>query len=126
MRKALRSSLGFVGVFMMFPLAVWAQVNASGPVVRIQEGAVRGVTANEVTSFKGIAYAEPPVGALRWRAPHPVKSWAQTLDASHFGASCMQTDDLPKSEDCLTLNVWRPAKESGSVTLDSAICGASA
>lgn len=115
MRKVLRSSPGFVGVFMMFPLAVWAQVDASGPIVRIQEGAVRGVTTNEVTSFKGIPYAEPPVGALRWRAPHPVKPWAQTLDASHFGASCMQTDDLPKSEDCLTLNVWRPAKESGSL-----------
>lgn len=113
MRKALWLTPGFVGVLLMLPLAAWAQVDTSGPVVHIQEGAVRGVTANEVTSFKGIPFAEPPVGQLRWRAPQPVKSWSKTLDASHFGASCMQTDDLPKSEDCLTLNVWRPTRESG-------------
>ena len=66
--------------------------------------------AGGVISFKGIPYAAPPVGALRWRAPQPVKPWQGVLDASEFGPSCMQPDDVPKSEDCLTLNVWRPGE----------------
>ena len=51
---------------------------------------------------------------LRWRAPQPAKPWDGVLEANAFGPSCMQTDDLPKSEDCLTLNVWRPAAVSNA------------
>lgn len=80
--------------------------------VAIEGGSVRGVTADGVVSFKGIPYAAPPVGDLRWRDPQPVKPWEGVLDAKEFGPSCMQVDDLPKSEDCLTLNVWRPAATS--------------
>jgi para-nitrobenzyl esterase len=80
--------------------------------VTIDSGAVHGVQAGGVIGFKGIPYAAPPVGDLRWRAPQPVAPWQGTLEAAEFGPSCMQTDDLPKSEDCLTLNVWRPAEES--------------
>ncbi len=75
-------------------------------------GQIRGVEANGVISFKGIPYAAPPVGDLRWRIPQPAKPWEGVRDAGKFGPACMQTDDLPKSEDCLTLNVWRPAMES--------------
>lgn len=78
----------------------------------IEGGQVRGVAADGVVSFKGIPYAAPPVGDLRWRDPQPVKPWEGVLDAKSFGPSCMQVDDLPKSEDCLTLNVWRPAAVS--------------
>ena len=64
--------------------------------------------AGGVISWKGIPYAAPPVGDLRWRGPQPVRPWTGVKDASRFGPACMQTDNVAKSEDCLTLNVWRP------------------
>ena len=82
--------------------------------VVIDSGPVSGVEANGVISFKGIPYAAPPVGKLRWRVPQPVKPWAAMLEARAFGPACMQADDLAKSEDCLTLNVWRPATTSNA------------
>ncbi len=86
-------------------------------------GDVRGSPAdpNGVASFKGIPYAAPPVGPLRWRAPQPVPRRAEALGATAFGNSCVATPTppgmpqlvrpppTPQSEDCLTLNVWTPA-----------------
>lgn len=72
-----------------------------------------------VRSFKGIPFAQPPVGDLRWREPQPVKDWKGVRNADKFGPRCMQrtapTDDYwfrsdGMSEDCLYLNVWTPAK----------------
>lgn len=111
-RKAHWLPLLLITASLVLPLQIAAQGNRSGDEVRTQEGQVRGNTANGVTSFKGIPYAAPPVGVLRWREPQPVKPWSKILDATKFGPSCMQTDDLPKSEDCLTLNLWRPANAS--------------
>jgi para-nitrobenzyl esterase len=71
------------------------------------------VAASGIISFRGIPYARPPVGALRWRPPQPAKHWRGVRDATKFGPECMQTDDVPKSEDCLTLNVWRPGDAKG-------------
>ncbi|WP_449567260.1 carboxylesterase/lipase family protein [Lelliottia nimipressuralis] len=81
----------------------------SEPVVTVTGGQIRGITDGTIQTFKGIPYASPPVEELRWRAPQPVKTWSGVRDASRFGKSCMQTDDLPQSEDCLTLNVWTPS-----------------
>jgi para-nitrobenzyl esterase len=86
--------------------------------VRTPKGALRGgVTAdNMVRFFKGIPFAAPPVGPLRWRAPQPVKAWNGVKNATEFGPRCTQAlifsdmvfrDDGP-SEDCLYLNVWAP------------------
>ncbi|MET0591606.1 MAG: carboxylesterase family protein [Polyangiaceae bacterium] len=80
--------------------------------VRVDEGRVQGVVADGVVAFKGIPYAAPPVGALRWRPPQsPI--WKGVLTAAEFGADCWQlpSDDAVRgpSEDCLFANVWRPA-----------------
>lgn len=87
--------------------------NGEGPVVRIATGAVRGVTGGEVSSFKAIPYAAPPVGDLRWRPPQPVTPWKDVRDATKDCPSCPQRSfpgsTATISEDCLFLNVWVPA-----------------
>jgi para-nitrobenzyl esterase len=80
-------------------------------------GPVRGEASadNTVLQFKGIPYAAPPVGALRWRAPQPPAPWTQERPAVQFGAACPQpgsafgSPTATENEDCLTLNVFRPA-----------------
>jgi para-nitrobenzyl esterase len=74
---------------------------------------VQGALDVGVPSYRAIPYAAPPVGALRWRAPQPATAWTASLDASAFGAACIQLDTsgdllVGGSEDCLTLNVWYP------------------
>ncbi len=88
--------------------------------VRTQAGVVAGATEQGVLSFKGIPYAQPPLGRLRWRAPLPARPWKGVRRATQYGHDCMQlpfpADDAPirtkPSEDCLFLNVWRPAGSS--------------
>jgi para-nitrobenzyl esterase len=90
-----------------------ARPSATDPtLVTIDSGTVRGATAGDVVGFKGIPYAAPPVGPLRWRAPRPPKPWQGVRDALRFGPSCTQPAVEDVSEDCLTVNVWRPAKPS--------------
>jgi len=87
--------------------------------VSIEGGTVRGTAQGDLVSFKGIPFAQPPVGALRWRAPQPVKPWQGVRDASKFGPDAVQlptegmAQQWPTSEDCLYLNVWRPAGQTG-------------
>lgn len=92
---------------------------AHAPVVKAPAGAVRGRTEGRLHVFKGIPYALPPVGPLRWRAPRPMPRWAGIRLAEKFGPACFQPQSkvvsvytekpMPMSEDCLTLNVWAPA-----------------
>jgi len=112
-------------------LIVTAIVLADGPglatlpaTVRIDAGLVSGVAgaAANMRVFKGIPFAAPPVGPLRWRPPQPVRSWAGVRRADQFGARCMQPSDAAGgrqgvttaaaptlSEDCLYLNIWTEA-----------------
>ncbi len=92
------------------------------PVVAIGRGQLVGREAERagvaVESFKGVPYAQPPVGPLRWRPPVPAEAWTGPRDAGQVGAICIQppangdngVGPLPMSEDCLTLNVWTPAQ----------------
>jgi para-nitrobenzyl esterase len=90
--------------------------------VTTTSGPLVGVSDNGIVAFKGIPYARPPVGALRWRAPQPVEPWTNDREATTFGASCPQDGTIemadgkpsPTSEDCLTLNVWAPAHASAA------------
>lgn len=90
--------------------------------VKTSDGIVEGTSdaAGVVRAFKGIPFAEPPVGDLRWKAPQPVKGWKGARKADQFGPRCMQRavfGDMVfrsngMSEDCLYLNVWTPAKRN--------------
>jgi para-nitrobenzyl esterase len=91
------------------------------PVVPVTGGNVAGSVEGNVATFRGIPFAAPPVGALRWRAPQPVIPWEGVRDAAAFGHDCMQLPfpsdaaplGTPPSEDCLTVNVWAPADAKG-------------
>jgi len=88
--------------------------------VRTPDGVLEGVISadGKVRTFKGIPYAAPPVGNLRWKAPQPVQPWAAVRKASEYGPRCMQAriyddmvfHDAGPSEDCLHLNLWMPAE----------------
>jgi len=80
-------------------------------------GTLEGVVSGPVRVFKGIPYAAPPIGALRWKAPQPVAPWSGVRPAKEYGHDCMQEPfggdaaplGTPPDEDCLVLNVWTPA-----------------
>ena len=91
--------------------------------VKTANGIVEGtVEESGVRAFKGIPFAEPPVGDLRWKPPQPVKNWKGVRKADAFGPRCMQrrlfSDMVFRSagvsEDCLYLNVWTPARSGDS------------
>ncbi|MEI9994321.1 MAG: carboxylesterase family protein [Rhizomicrobium sp.] len=94
-----------------------AQPQSSAPSAAIDSGAIRGAVDGDVVSYKGIPYAAPPVGVLRWRPPQAPAPWASPRDATAYGNDCMQNrfpgdsaaSSQPLSEDCLYLNVWAPA-----------------
>lgn len=103
-------------VSFLFALSLSAQ-QAEGPAVSTTSGVVRGLTEGDVSSFKGIPFAAPPVGEFRWRPPQPVTAWQGERDATKYGPNCAQSGfgGAPgsiaqgSSEDCLYLNLWLPA-----------------
>lgn len=80
-----------------------------GTLVKTQQGLVRGEIIEEFNTvvWKGLPYAQAPVGALRWKAPRDPEPWGEVLDAGEYGNRCLQRSSQ-SSEDCLYLNVWRP------------------
>ena len=92
---------------------------AADPVVDAPAGAVRGTAEGNLRVFRGIPFAQPPIGPLRWRPPVPIERWKGVRDATEFGPACYQPpprlsniyvgNPMPMSEDCLTLNIWAPA-----------------
>jgi para-nitrobenzyl esterase len=84
-------------------------ISIKGTTAQTQSGAVQGALAVDVLAFRGIPYAAPPVGDLRWKPPQPPISWIGTRDASTFGDVCTQLDPNNQpfgSEDCLFLNIF--------------------
>lgn len=88
----------------------------TAPILKIKSGSIKGFTDGDVSVFKGIPFAAPPVGEYRWRPPQSVKSWQGIRDAIQFGPNCAQagwggapgTITKGSAEDCLYLNVWSP------------------
>ena len=116
MTKRLRVSL-VATVVLMLGSAVDAQVRD----VEVTGGRVSGVVTDGIAAFKGIPFAAPPVGGLRWKPPQPVNRWTGVKAATAFAASCIQDVSFLRlfgapettGEDCLYLNVWTPAKAAG-------------
>src|SRR5258708_2053403 len=96
-------------------------------IVGTQYGTVRGITPGPVSVWKGIPYAQPPVGELRFRPPQPVQAWSGVREATEFGSVALQDithlrslsqtiqagegRQAPMSEDCLYLNIWSPGAD---------------
>jgi len=90
------------------------RADTGGPVVPTDAGRVQGSSSSDEVVFKGIPFARPPAGELRWKAPLPPKAWDGVRPAVQFAPACMQVGEIEKSEDCLYLNVWVPASALSS------------
>ncbi len=109
-----------VWAMLALPLGLFGE--SAAPLVKTAGGVVEGKGDGAVHAFLGIPYAAPPVGDLRWKPPVAAAKWTGVRKAKEFGAHCMQGKvfgdmnfrDSGGSEDCLTLNVWVPAKTSGA------------
>jgi para-nitrobenzyl esterase len=92
------------------PRLLFAQTPSTRALVRTPSGLLRGERTGDVLVFRGVPFAEPPIGLLRFRAPVPIKPWTGERDATRFPAAAVQTSTaLPQSEDCLYLNIWAPS-----------------
>jgi para-nitrobenzyl esterase len=93
--------------------SIFAAVPGLDSIVKIDSGWVAG-RGTRIRVYKGIPYAAPPVGELRWKPPQPPKPWNNILVADKFPDMCPQPPLLPgpQSEDCLRLNVWTPARSA--------------
>ncbi len=113
--------LAGLGALLVFAVFAGAAPQAAPARARIATGELAGVVADGVASFKGIPYAAPPTGELRWRAPRPVAAWTGVREAAAYAHDCMQEPfpsdaaplGTPPDEDCLYLNVWTPAGRDG-------------
>ncbi len=94
------------------------------PVIDAPAGSIKGVDLNGVAAFKGIPFAAPPIGELRWKPPAPAPTWEGEFDATEYGPACVQFRADPTSiyaenlkaisEDCLSLNIWKPENAEGA------------
>ncbi len=101
-----------LAILALRPDAAWAQ---GAPRASIDGGVLEGTTEDGIQVFRGIPYAAAPVGDLRWRAPKPHPGWKGSRAATDFGFACPQAEsrtlsDSDMDEDCLTLNIWSPAR----------------
>ncbi len=110
------SAILMAAVFCAIPSAA-----ATADTARVDGGIVKGAASGGVAVFKGIPFAAPPVGDLRWRPPQPAAAWTGVRQATQYGADCMQLPfpsdaaplGTPPAEDCLYMNVWTPAHAAG-------------
>ncbi len=112
-------------ILLMFAVLLGCNMEGeeSGLALQAQttHGQIRGVASpfnSDITVYRGVPYAAPPMGELRWQPPQPPQAWQQPREANRFAASCYQQrhvssfvwrrEDFEVSEDCLYLNVWTP------------------
>ncbi|MGN6514430.1 MAG: carboxylesterase/lipase family protein [Rhizomicrobium sp.] len=116
-RRARRWAMHRIGT-VLAAFALWITPAVAGP-VETQSGLVAGVRMGDLTVYKGVPFAAPPIGALRWRPPQAPPAWQGVRKADSFAPACMQSgvsmpgETPPRtSEDCLYLNIWAPARGS--------------
>ena len=151
MRAVVKISSAGINLLLSLQVALAAFGPAAAqqtpPLVRVDTATLQGAAGDGVISYKGIPFAAPPVGDLRWRPPQPAASWTGVRQATEFGADCMQgrfgplppppaatsapaaspaprvppapaaTPDQAPSEDCLFVNVWVPANAAPGAKL---------
>ena len=99
-----------VCLMALFTVATAALAQPSAPVMT-EYGLVQGVAEKDLTVYRGVPFAAPPIGELRWRPPQPAAKWEGVRSTAKFAADPYQGDGKGAvSEDCLYLNVWTPAK----------------
>lgn len=99
---------------LFVPVCAFAAGSGMETIVKVDSGWLAG-SGTSIRSYKGIPYAAPPIGDLRWKPPQPLKPWKGIRVAKSFPATCPQPLPLagpPQSEDCLGLNVWTPARSA--------------
>jgi para-nitrobenzyl esterase len=115
----MKKSISFLVMLLLTGIITFAQLNSATPTVKTANGMLEGTDESGIKTFKGVPFAAPPVGNLRWREPQPMQNWTGVRKATKFGPRAMQlpifgdmnfrSDGV--SEDCLYLNVWTPAKK---------------
>ncbi len=85
---------------------------SGAPIVQTPLGQLRGTLQDGIRIFRGVPFAQPPIGPLRFRAARPALPWKDVRDATQFAAAAMQSEEkeVPQSEDCLYLNIWAPSQ----------------
>lgn len=110
----MKCEINFKAFFSFIFLCVcWGSVYAGNMErVTVEQGELQGKTEGRLTVFKGVPFAKPPVGDLRWKAPQPAEKWSGVRDALDYAPSPVQagSPSAGKSEDSLYLNIWTPAK----------------
>ena len=108
----MKNTLSLTALAIAVSLAVPACAGTSDPAtVTIDTGGLHGTSTDGVLAWKGIPFAAPPLGELRWRAPQPAAHWNGVRDASAYGHDCMQ---IPFPSDAAPLGT--PPDEDGSAT----------
>ncbi|HKA17539.1 MAG TPA: carboxylesterase/lipase family protein [Blastocatellia bacterium] len=116
----MRRSLTIITFAFVVAMSAFSLASTADDSIKVDGGLISGVSADGVRSFKGIPFAAPPVGDLRWKAPQPVVPWQSVRQCDAFGPECPQAPyptgsmyyqpPQKQSEDCLYLNVWTSGK----------------
>lgn len=113
----MKTTFGLLAISMIMFFAGCSGDRLSEATATVRGGIVQGTVEDGIAVFRGIPFAAPPVGDLRWKAPRPVESWDGVLTTDKFAPASIQPavawrGDEQTSEDCLYLNVWTPAKSA--------------